>query len=115
MLSRVPGLNRFVNLRIPTDGGNYTVNRGASLVNDPARPFEHIHGAGFRAVYDLEDLRRSRFIVATGQSGNPVSSHHGDLLTAWRDGRYLRMGQTRAALRNSAAAILTLMPKAGER
>ena len=115
VLSRVPGLNRFVNLRIPTDGGNYTVNRGASLVNDPARPFEHIHGAGFRAVYDLEDLRRSRFIVATGQSGNPVSSHYGDLLTAWRDGRYLRMGQTRAALRNSAAAILTLMPKAGER
>ena len=112
VLTKVPGLSRFVDLRIPTDGGNYTVNRGASHVNNPARPFEHIHGAGFRAVYDLEDLRRSRFIIATGQSGNPASSHYSDLMTAWRDGRYLRMGQTRDALRNSAGAILLLTPMA---
>ena len=88
------------------------VSRQPFTCRKPAHPFEHIHGAGFRAVYDLEDLRRSRFIIATGQSGNPASSHYGDLMTAWRDGRYLRLGQTRDALRNSAAAMLLLTPMA---
>jgi len=67
-----------------------------------------------REVYDLEDLRRSRFIIATGQSGNPVSGHYRDRLTDWRDGRYLRMGKTRADLRLTAD-ILTLTPAVGTR
>jgi penicillin amidase len=33
--SGVPWLSRFVDLEIPTDGGNYTVNRGASHINNP--------------------------------------------------------------------------------
>ena len=112
VLGAVPGLGRFVNLDIPTDGGNYTVNRGASHVNNPGRPFEHVHGPGFRAIYDLENLRRSQFSIATGQSGNPLSSHYGDQLAGWRDGRYKRLGQARSALKNSAEAILVLTPMA---
>jgi len=114
MLSSIPFLKRFGDLEIEADGGNYTVNRGASHVNNPERPFKDIHGPGFRAVYDLEDLRRSRFIIATGQSGNPASEHYKDLLVEWRDGRYRRMGQSRAVMK-TAGDILVLNPSAQKR
>ncbi len=112
VLSPVPLLNRLVDLEIPTDGGSYTVNRGATHLNNSQGPFDNVHGAGYRAVYDLEDLRRSRFIIATGQSGNPVSSHYRDLMVDWRDGLYRRMGQSRAAMKNAAESVLVLTPAA---
>ena len=112
VLSSVPLLNRFVDLEIPSDGGNYTVSRGATHVNNAKGPFDNVHGAGYRAVYDLEDLRRSRFIIATGQSGNPASGHYRDLMEDWRDGLYRRMGQSRAAVRNSGGTVLVLTPAA---
>lgn len=31
-------------------------------------------------------------MIATGQSGNPLSSHYGDMLEDWRDGRHLLLG-----------------------
>jgi len=110
ILTNIPFINRFADLIVPTDGGNYTVNRGASHVNDPNQPFGNVHGAGFRAVYDLEDLRQSRFIIATGQSGNPVSSYYGDQMETWRDGRLRTAGQTLSALKNSAVNVLVLTP-----
>ena len=56
-------------------------------------PFGAAHGAGYRAIYDLADRDRSRWIAATGQSGHPLSRHYGDLSTlAWREGRYLTDG-----------------------
>ena len=112
VLSEVPLLNRFVDLEIPSDGGGYTINRGAMHLNNAQGPFDNVHGAGYRAVYDLEDLRRSRFIIATGQSGNPASGHYRDLMVDWRDGLYRRLGQARAAMRNAAESVLVLMPAA---
>jgi penicillin amidase len=109
MFGRVPVLRAFANLSIASDGGSYTVNRGAGHLGDPERPFAHVHGAGFRAVYDLSDLSRSLFIIATGQSGNLLSSHYGDLLETWRDGGWMRLGQSREALERDAAGRLTLL------
>ncbi len=111
-LSPVPFLNRFVDLEISSDGGGYTVNRGAMHLNNPQGPFDNVHGAGYRAVYDLEDLRRSRFIIATGQSSNPASAHYRDLMVDWRDGLYRRLGQARAAMKNAAESVLVLTPAA---
>ena len=106
----VPLARRFADLAMPTDGGDYTVNRGASSVSDRERPFAHIHGAGLRAVYDLADLEASSFVIATGQSGNPLSSHYDDFLADWRDGRWLRLGLGRETLERQAAGTLTLVP-----
>jgi penicillin G amidase len=39
-----------------------------------------------RAVIDLGDLGASRFVLAGGQSGNPLSPHYGDLFELWRRG-----------------------------
>jgi penicillin amidase len=109
MFGRVPVLRDFTNLDVATDGGFYTVNRGAGALGDPEQPFAHIHGAGFRAVYDLSDLSRSLFIIATGQSGNPLSPHYGDLLETWRDGGWIRLGQSRETLEREAVGRLTLV------
>ena len=108
----LPVLGRFADLAIATDGGAYTVNRGASRVTDAETPFANIHGPGYRAIYDLSDLTQSRFMIATGQSGNPLSSHYGDLLRDWRDGRYMRLGRERGDLEAAAEGVFRLVPPA---
>lgn len=75
--------------RTAIDGGNYTVNRAAIRPANADAPYEDIHGAGFRAIYDLGDLTQSRFVLSTGQSGNPLSPHYDDLFPIWADGQYV--------------------------
>ncbi len=108
----LPLLGGLADLAIATDGGSYTVNRGASRIADPEHPFAHVHGPGYRAIYDLSDLAQSRFMIATGQSGNPLSSHYGDLLRDWRDGRYMRLGLKRGDLEAAAEGVFRLVPPA---
>lgn len=86
LLGAVPLVRDLFDVSLPTDGDFHTVNRGAGSVADPVAPFAHRHGAGFRAVYDLSNLADSRFVIATGQSGNPLSRHWGDFAQRWRDG-----------------------------
>ncbi len=89
-LGRLPVLGGLANLQIATDGGDHTVNRGQTGA-DGDNPFRHVHGAGYRAVYDLSDLDQSLFSMAGGQSGHFLSPHYGDMLTDWRDGVYFRL------------------------
>jgi len=111
LMGRVPLLNRLFDLSIETDGDAFTVNRGTTRVRDPQDPFAHVHGAGLRAVYDLADLGNSRFMIATGQSGNPLSPHWGDLVRSWRDGGTLRLTGDRGTLSTDGAKVLTLTPR----
>ena len=76
--SRVPLLGDLLSVRLPVNGGNDTPLRAASRLADPDEPFAAVHGASFRAVYDLADPAASRFVVAGGQSGNPFSHHWAD-------------------------------------
>jgi penicillin amidase len=69
--------------------------------------FEAVHGAGYRGVYDLADLDRSRFIVAPGQSGHFLSRHAGNLMGMWRDGQGVQLGPRPA----NAPADITLRPQ----
>ena len=112
VLHGIPILGGMANLDIESPGGPATVNRGSVSIDNDAAPFAHVHGAGFRGIYDLGDLARSRFMIATGQSGNPLSAHYGDFLEAWRDGDYLELGTARADLESTAEGILNLVPAA---
>ncbi|MFD1624233.1 penicillin acylase family protein [Azospirillum griseum] len=111
ILSKVPLLGSMTDLSIETDGGYFTVNRGSTRLRDSAAPFAHVHGAGYRGVYDLADLDNSRFVIATGQSGNPLSPHWGDLVSTWRDGGSLRLTGDRGTLLAAGAEVLTLTPR----
>jgi penicillin amidase len=39
-----------------------------------------------RTVIDLGDVERSRYVIAGGQSGNPLSPHYADLFELWQRG-----------------------------
>jgi len=106
----LPIVRNFANLKIPADGGSETVNRAGFSVRDAADPMSLRHGPGFRGVYDLSDLSKSRFVIATGQSGNPFSPHYADMLERWRDGRYVEIAQTKAAAVKDSIGIVTLRP-----
>jgi penicillin amidase len=54
-------------------------------------PFENVHGAAYRGTYDLADLDASRFLLAPGQSGHPLSAHYRDLVPAWLGGGHLAL------------------------
>ena len=97
--------------RQPTDGDNFTVRRAAARAGDPANPFAHVHGQSLRAVYDLDDLRRSRFIIAPGQSGNPLSPHWGDLVPLWAHAGSLALSGDADTLLNAGASRLVLEPQ----
>ncbi len=88
---RIPLLRDLLDREIATGGGPTTVNRGSARFSDERHPFRHGHGAGYRAIYNLDDLDKSRFIQAVGQSGNPFSPHYDDLMELWRDGAYITL------------------------
>jgi penicillin amidase len=111
LFGRFPLFRNLANLETETDGGYYTVNRGANILNHPEHPFSHVHGAGLRAVYDLSDLSRSRFIVATGQSGNPLSKYYRNFLEKWRDGGLVNLGASRPSLQRNPVGRLILSPQ----
>ena len=106
----VPVVNRLADIRVPADGGAFTVNRGQHRISRGEAPYASVHGAGYRAVYDLSDLDRSLFIQATGQSGHITSPHYRDLTALWRDGVFLTLGPI-AADSDEAVGRLTLAPR----
>jgi penicillin amidase len=82
----IPGLSGLGGFAVPTDGDDFTVNRGSFTASTSRVPFRHRHGHGYRAIYDLADLNRSQFSLAGGQSSHRLSAHFGDLLAGWADG-----------------------------
>ena len=110
VLGSIPLIGDLATLRIKSSGGNYTINRGATHINDKSTPFRHVHGAGFRAIYDLSDLQKSRFMIATGQSGNILSTWYNDLLKFWRDGVYRRINLSERSSQQLSENVLVLMP-----
>lgn len=85
LLRLIPGIGWFAFPAEPLSGDASTVLRAAPRGSGPS-PFEAVHGAGYRAVYDLADPARARFALAGGQSGHPFARHSTDLLAGWARG-----------------------------
>jgi penicillin amidase len=105
LLRFVPGLGALTRMAVPTAGDGETVAR-AGLRGEQAGLFPNVHGAGFRGVFDLADPAGTHVMIATGQSGHPMSPHWADLLPAWRAGALLRLGP----LEGAPAARIGLIP-----
>jgi penicillin G amidase len=75
------------NQDIATPGFLYSINVGPYDFAD----FKQYNGASYRQIIDLNDLNNSLYIQTLGQSDDPTSPHHHDLMTLWRDGQYLSM------------------------
>ncbi|HYF06861.1 MAG TPA: penicillin acylase family protein, partial [Acetobacteraceae bacterium] len=103
LLRFVPGLGALTRLATPTAGDGETLLR-AAFRGGP--DFANVHGAGLRIVADLGSPAGLRAVIATGQSGHPMSRHWGDQLPAWRDGATLELG----LLGTDARSMLRLRP-----
>jgi penicillin G amidase len=109
VLGQVPLVRYFVNLRQSTSGGDDTLMRGVTRGTGP-EPFQNVHSAGYRGVYDFADPDSSVFITATGQSGHPLSRHYDDLGELWRRGEYIPMSLDPDLARAAAAGVMVLTP-----
>lgn len=109
VLGSVPLVRHFVNIRQSTSGGDTTLMRGMTSGTEPD-PFLNVHGAGFRAVYDFADPDSSVFVIATGQSGHPLSRHYDDLGELWRRGEYVPMSLDPGLARAAAVGVTRLSP-----
>ena len=93
LLRFLPILGGLTRLATPSAGDGQTVLRGS-----PGANFTNVHGAGLRLVADMASADGLLAVIATGQSGHPLSRHWGDLLALWRDGTMLRLGRDPAAV-----------------
>ena len=107
------GRNRLMSwlfsIRQSTSGGDHTLNNG-SISGSGDNPFENVHGAGYRGIYDFSDLDSSQFIISTGQSGHPLSKHFDDLSQLWKSGLYAVMSLDPVSARANSIGITTLEP-----
>jgi penicillin G amidase len=108
--AHVPLFDRLTDLSLPSSGGFYTLDRGGGADPPPDMPFARTIGGGFRGLYDLSDPRKSRFIIATGESGHIFSSHYGDLAPLWNDVRSITLSGSEDELKKAGAEELTLHP-----
>lgn len=110
VLGKVPVLRFFVNIHQSTSGGDNTLQRGRTSGEDPD-PFQNVHGAGYRGVYDFTDPDSSVFITSTGQSGHFLSRHYDDMSQLWRRGEYIPMSLDLELARAAAVGTTTLVPR----
>jgi penicillin amidase len=108
---RVPWLERWFDISVPSPGGPYTVDVGRSNFFDDARPYANRHAPSLRAIYDLADPEASLYIHSGGQSGNPLSRDYRAFSAAWARGEYIRMTADRARLEAAGVRRLTLQPR----
>lgn len=109
VLGNVPVLRYFVNIRQSTSGGDNTLLRGRTS-GTGANPFQNVHGAGYRGVYDFADPDSSVFITSTGQSGHFLSRHYDDLAQLWRRGEYIPMSLDKNLALAASVGVTTLTP-----
>jgi penicillin amidase len=90
VLTRNPITRVIADIEHEMSGGDHTLLRAQSRGTGET-PHAAIHGAGFRMVVDFADPNASGFIIATGQSGHPLSRHYDDMSETWQRGDLVRM------------------------
>jgi penicillin amidase len=79
-------------------------------VNPVMRIGDRIIASSYRQIVDLAELDHSRFVLTTGQSGQPGSRHYADQLPRWSSVSYLPMRFSREAVGRATGARLVLEP-----
>jgi len=94
---------------VPLGGDTNTV---AQAGVPPLAPFENPAAiANHRTVIDLGDPERSRYVLAGGQSGNPLSPHYADLFELWQRGEGVPIPWSHDAVVAATVDRLLLRPE----
>jgi penicillin amidase len=111
VLSGTPVISRWVDLVSASGGDNHSVNLGGYSYDNEDEPFENRSGPGFRAIYDLDDLDRSVFVINSGESGHFLSPNYRNLGERWSRGEYVPMTMTALEYGRNALGTLQLRPR----
>jgi penicillin amidase len=85
LVQTVPILRSVFNEgRVPIGGDGDTIMQAAVDLVDPIADTDNI--PGMRLVIDVGEWSNSRFVIAGGQSGNPLSPHFLDMFPLWQRG-----------------------------
>lgn len=95
--------------------GPYPIGGDHNTVNQAGRKVR-VHGsnvsgfANLRMAVEVGDWDRNYFILAGGQSGNPLSPHYDDQLKLWLEGKTIAMAWSDDAIEKRQTDRLTLNP-----
>ena len=67
--------------------------------------------ATLRFAVDVGEWDRSRFVLAGGQSGNPLSPHYSDQFERWRRGESVPLPFSESAVAEATRSTLRLAPR----
>ena len=107
--SRIRALAPLFELRTPVSGDTYTINVSrVSMQADRTTGEFYLddHGPGLRALYDLGDPSKSRFMHSTGQSGLPFSPLYRNFVERWARVEYVPVWGS-----EGAGEVLRLRPR----
>jgi penicillin G amidase len=107
----LPVFDRLSDLSVASSGDFYALDRGGAFDPPPDHPFARNHAAGYRGIYDLGDPDRSRFVIATGESGHIFSRHYGDLVPLWNDVKAITLAGSEEDLKRQGASEFIFTPK----
>jgi penicillin amidase len=103
--------DRAFNLgRLACGGDTNTVAQASSPPLDPL--CDPLYVGTLRFAVDVGEWDRSRFVLAGGQSGNPLSPHYADQFEHWRRGEAIPLAFSEATVARATRATLRLEPRA---
>jgi len=104
-----PPLDKIFNLGpFPWGGDGQTVAQTGRVLTDLSANPTVI--ANLRMVVDVGNWEENRFVLAGGQSGNPLSKNYDDLLDLWQKGDAIVLPWSRESIAKEAKSILKLTP-----
>lgn len=102
-------LNLVMNLGpIAANGSGVTVSSANSRPGTTSYKVNSL--SSMRYIADLSGWDKMLWMNTTGQSGQPLNAHYGDLVYKWRDVLYERMPFSREAVDVAKQGVLTLTP-----
>ena len=104
-----PPLDRIWNRGPIAWGGDATTIPQGSVAFDA--PLGNAIGIpNLRAVIDVGNWEASRWVLAGGQSGNPLSPHYDDMIDPWLRGESVSIAWSRQSVKDRAKNELMLLP-----
>jgi penicillin amidase len=112
VFGKVPVLGRAFNIGpLPGGGDSNTPFQSTVQPLDPLTPPAYMPNV--RMVVDVGEWANSRFVLAGGQSGNPLSPHYADMLELWKRGEGVPIPWAPEEVAAAAVETLVIEP-AGE-
>ena len=104
-----PPLDRIFNLGpFPTSGDACTIAQAKTSISEFGSKVTGL--ANLRAVHDVGNWDACKFVIAGGQSGNPLSPHYDDLLEFWLRDEAVNIAWSVEAVHQATRQTLILKP-----